>query len=337
MIYLHTRIGYWELQNQLPDSYAVGSTVEEFNEGYYILLNDTQLAFKNEHPDATPIEVINAKLHEVTVDEARENKIIEIKEYDESLNKFYFDNNQIWLSKDERLNIKDRCERCIENKININLRCGDLVLSNQDPKVIRTMLEDMGLYADKCYDNTQSKYEELNKKTTVEEIQSIDATTGYPEVVFDVTAEIDNRINNNKSEEASVVSLMKMQINTMVLTDSQALTVKTLYPEWSEFIGKELPSGYRVKYNDALYNVRQTVSQVLENQPPSTATAALYEEINETHSGTKEDPIPYNNNMELFKDKYYIQDGVTYKCIRDTGTPVYNKLSDLVGIYVSLA
>jgi hypothetical protein len=43
----------------------------------------------------------------------------------------------------------------------------------------------------------------------------------------------------------------------------------------------------------------------LENQPPSIDTAALYEEIVEDHAGTKEDPIPYNNNMELKLGKYY--------------------------------
>lgn len=75
---------------------------------------------------------------------------------------------------------------------------------------------------------------------------------------------------------------------------------------------------------------------VLENQPPSIHTAALYEEINETHAGTLEDPIPYNNNMALEEGKYYSQDGVTYLCTNSTGQAVYNNLSDLVGIYVEV-
>ena len=41
--------------------------------------------------------------------------------------------------------------------------------------------------------------------------------------------------------------------------------------------------------------------------------------------------------MALEKGKYYSQDGVTYLCTRDTGIAVYNKLADLVGIYVVLA
>ena len=132
------------------------------------------------------------------------------------------------------------------------------------------------------------------------------------------------------------MSLMKMKINDMELTDEQALAVKSLYPEWETFIGKTLPKGYRVQYDGKLWNVRQEVNPVLENQPPSIDTAALYEEVNETNAGTKEDPIPYDNNMELFEGKYYSQDGVTYLCTRSTGQAVYNPLAELVGIYVEL-
>lgn len=130
------------------------------------------------------------------------------------------------------------------------------------------------------------------------------------------------------------LSLFAMAINTMNLTDEQALSVKNLYPEWSTFINKKLEKDYKVLYQDKLYKVRQAIAVVLENQPPSIETAALYEEINETNAGTQEDPIPYNNNMELFAGKYYSQDGVVYKCTRNTEQAVYHNLSDLVGLYV---
>ena len=38
--------------------------------------------------------------------------------------------------------------------------------------------------------------------------------------------------------------------------------------------------------------------------------------------------------MALESGKYYIQDYTIYLCTRDTGNPVYNALSELVGIYV---
>ena len=132
----------------------------------------------------------------------------------------------------------------------------------------------------------------------------------------------------------NLLKTTKVGIQTMDLTDNEALKVKGMYPEWSEFINKKLTQGMKVQYGNKLYKVRQDIAAVLENQPPSIHTAALYEEINETHEGTLEDPIPYNNNMELEEGKYYSQDGVTYLCTRSTGQAVYNNLSELVGIYV---
>ena len=120
-------------------------------------------------------------------------------------------------------------------------------------------------------------------------------------------------------------------------TDAQALQVKELYPEWESCVNGSLHTGDRVTYNGHLYKVRQEISVVLENQAPGIETAALYEEIVEDHEGTFTDPIPYNNNMELFNGKYYSQNGVVYKCNRDTQQAVYNPLADLVGIYVEIA
>lgn len=134
-----------------------------------------------------------------------------------------------------------------------------------------------------------------------------------------------------------MIGLFATSINKMELTDEQSLQFKDLYPEWDTFINQKLEVGFKVLYEDKLYKVKQTIEKVLENQPPSVDTAALYEEINETNAGTLEDPIPYNNNMELFEGKYYSQNGITYKCTRDTGQAVYQDLSALVGQYVEVA
>lgn len=135
---------------------------------------------------------------------------------------------------------------------------------------------------------------------------------------------------------AAVRNLMtatKAGIQTMDLTDEESIEVKDMYPEWSEFINKALTQGMKVQYDNKLYKVRQDVAVVLENQPPSIYTAALYEEINEQHAGTQEDPIPYNNNMELVQGKYYSQYDIVYYCHRGTEQAVYNDLKDLI-IYV---
>lgn len=152
----------------------------------------------------------------------------------------------------------------------------------------------------------------------------------------DLGEETPTETGNQPPRLVDVARLMTMTVNTLQLSDDDALSVKSLYPQWDEFIGKSLVKDMKVQYEGRLYKVLQDITTVLENQSPSVETAALYTEISEAHSGSKDDPIPYNNNMELEKDKYYVQDGVIYRCTRDTGIPVYNPLSALVGIYVEL-
>ena len=116
-----------------------------------------------------------------------------------------------------------------------------------------------------------------------------------------------------------------------LLTDEQALTVPKLYQDWRA--GVEYHEGARIRYEEQLYRVRQTHTSQAD-WPPSVNTASLYARIDETHAGTLDDPIPYDGNMALEKDKYYTQNGVIYLCNRSTGAPVFNPLADLVGLYV---
>ncbi len=115
------------------------------------------------------------------------------------------------------------------------------------------------------------------------------------------------------------------------LTDAEALTVKTLYPAWAA--GQSYTVDYKITYNGELYKILQAHTSQ-EAWKPGTGTESLYARIDEQHDGTRNDPIPYNGNMALVAEKYYSEDGVTYRCIRDTGNPVYNALSELVGLYV---
>ena len=121
------------------------------------------------------------------------------------------------------------------------------------------------------------------------------------------------------------------------LTDEQALTVKELYRDWDDLVadGKEVPLGTRFVHNGKLYKTNQEKYQFVAHYiPGSTGTESLFTVLDETHSGSIEEPIPYDGNMELEEGKYYSQNGVIYKCTRSTGTAVYHALTDLVGIYV---
>ena len=134
---------------------------------------------------------------------------------------------------------------------------------------------------------------------------------------------------------ADIAKLLMLTVNTMSLTDNDALSVKSVYPEWETLIGKEVKQGDKMQCDGRLWKVLQQHT-VQEQWRSGTGTESLYTEIVETASGTADDPIPYNNNMELEQGKYYIQDGITYLCTRNTEIPVYQPLADLVGIYVEL-
>lgn len=124
------------------------------------------------------------------------------------------------------------------------------------------------------------------------------------------------------------------KINTYGLTASEALRVKNRHPKWK--IGIDVVKGHRYQYGEDLWEVLQG-HKTQENWKPSLETASLWKRVDEEHAGTKDDPIPYAPPMEIFKDKYYTQSKVLYKCIRDSGQPLSHNLSDLVGNYVEKA
>ena len=125
-----------------------------------------------------------------------------------------------------------------------------------------------------------------------------------------------------------------MDAAAIVLTDEQAAKAPRLYPTWAA--GLAAKAGDRLYYSgtDRLYKVLSDHTTQADWTPD--AVPALYTVIDVTHSGTQDDPIPYNGNMALTEGLYYTQSGVTYLCSRSTDQPVYNALSELVSIYVEV-
>lgn len=121
-----------------------------------------------------------------------------------------------------------------------------------------------------------------------------------------------------------------------ITDDQEALEVQVLYKQWDKQLGNQLNVGEYVQHNDKLYRVlQQHVAQ--STWEPGQGTESIYVMIDVEHAGTFTDPIPFSPNMELFNGKQYIQYGVHYFCTRDSGTPIYNDLKDLVNIYVIVA
>lgn len=134
------------------------------------------------------------------------------------------------------------------------------------------------------------------------------------------------------AEEVTAM-LIRQQINTLDVDDNTALRMVEFYPEWES--GQAYSTGYKVQRSGKLWRCMQAHTAQTSWEPENAAS--LWEQICETHDGSLYDPIPYEGNMALESGKYYTQDGELYKCTRSTGQPVYNALSELVGLYVEVA
>lgn len=133
------------------------------------------------------------------------------------------------------------------------------------------------------------------------------------------------------SQSAVNKMLIAQQINTLTVDDNTALRMKQFYPEWAENTAYAV--GNKVQYGGKLWRVVQAHTAQIGWEPVNVPS--LYTEVCETHAGTLEDPIPYDGNMVLENGKHYSQYSTIYLCNLDTLNPVYNKLADLVGLYVT--
>lgn len=118
------------------------------------------------------------------------------------------------------------------------------------------------------------------------------------------------------------------------LTDTEAAKITLCYDPWEA--NKAYKVGDRVECDGKLWKCRQAHTSQ-ENWKPSLETASLWEVINVEHAGTLEDPIPYDQTMTVYNGKYYEEDGIIYKCVRDSGQPLYATCASLVGNYFEVA
>ena len=123
------------------------------------------------------------------------------------------------------------------------------------------------------------------------------------------------------------------------LDDATALTAVELFPLWEVLVKQAatVQKGFRFQYYGKLYRTEQPeYTFVAHYVPDAVGTESLFSKVDEGHSGTIDDPIPYEPNMEIYNGLYYIQNGVVYRCFRDSGQPLYHDLSVLVGVYVEV-
>ena len=128
---------------------------------------------------------------------------------------------------------------------------------------------------------------------------------------------------------------VKIELASASTTDTNALTMIELFPHWTADMDAE--QGKRYQHGGLLYRCRQA-HRTQESWTPDI-TPSLWERVQVHGEGTHDNPIAYDANigMALVSGLFYTEDGVLYECFRDTGVPVYNRLSDLVDIYVKVS
>ena len=142
--------------------------------------------------------------------------------------------------------------------------------------------------------------------------------------------------NKKAEQEAQLQKMMLASVRAsflIELPDEEAAKIPYCYDEWQADVLYKV--GDRVQADGKLWKCRQEHTSQ-ENWKPSIETASLWEVIDEQHAGTLEDPIPYDQTMTVYKDKYYIENEKIYKCIRDSEQPLYATCESLVGNYFEL-
>lgn len=131
-------------------------------------------------------------------------------------------------------------------------------------------------------------------------------------------------------------AIIVARANAQMLTDTDALNAKALYTTWQELVDANYTAEkkyYKFTHEDILYKSIQDNFTFQAQWIPGQGTESIFTRIDETHTGTQEDPIQYHTNMEVFENKYYTEDGILYRCTRNSGQALYNKASELVGHY----
>lgn len=114
---------------------------------------------------------------------AKNMKIAEISSYDvsDNVNSFTYKGQTMWLSREDRIGLKDRFEREKSNSVEITNLYYNGYAINITPEEGIYLIDSISAYADKCFDNTQKNISLVNACMSVEEVESIEVTAGYPD------------------------------------------------------------------------------------------------------------------------------------------------------------
>lgn len=203
MIYIQKKLGFLEQEEALNDSYNIGTTLADYENGYFLLLNDEQVAFHEANPEASPVEVWNMEIPSVpeppVVPEpnalvvARQQKLQEIAEQDAFSNKFYVSvtsggvevaNQELWIDKDLRNSLYSITLPALQSdgETKTKLWTTSTPPASIDVPITWAMekLPLLEIYAKRTYDLRASNEAAAYAAASLEELAQIDAKANYP-------------------------------------------------------------------------------------------------------------------------------------------------------------
>ena len=203
MIYIQKNQGFYFSEVLLGDTYKTGTTLEDYEQGAFLLLSDDQVAFHEAHPNGSPLEVWDMALTPTPEPEpvpepdslviARQIKLQEIADQDAFSNKFFVSvtlggvevaNQELWIDKDLRNSLYSITLPALQSDGETKTKLWTTGTPPQSIEVpISWAMEKLPLleiYAKRTYDRRASNEAATYAATTVEEIQAIDVKADYP-------------------------------------------------------------------------------------------------------------------------------------------------------------
>lgn len=144
--------------------------------------------------------------------------------------------------------------------------------------------------------------------------------------------DVDNMSVESIKRVDSIVAKVTERINDVPMTVEQSLELSSYFPKWEE--NQPMPVGYKVSYEGVLYEVVQEHTSQSDWIPRNAVS--LFKVVQVESDGTEEDAIKWKQGMVLEEGRFYMDGGVKYKCIRNSGNPLYYSLDVLVGNYVEI-
>ena len=195
------------MEEVLPDSYKVGTALEDYENGAYLLLSGEQVDFHESHPDASPLQVWNMEIPSTPEPEpvpepvpepdaleiARQAKLQEIADQDKFSEKFFvmitqggveIANVTLWANSALRTSLISSTLPAVASDGKTTTTLWSTTTPSQPLEVpidwAKKNLLTLEIYAKRTYDLMQINKNATLAATTVEEIAQIDPKADYP-------------------------------------------------------------------------------------------------------------------------------------------------------------